>query len=205
MGKGGSGKTKGSKKKLILMVGGGIAALVLLGGAFVVYQKMTAPPPPKPKVVAKPMPKPVAAVVEQAKQQAEAPVNEVMGADPAAKPAEAKPTETKPAEAKPAETKPAEPAATVAATPQPKPVEEVKPAAPPKPPAPSVAFRGWVENLKISGVRGGANPRVFVGKSSYLKGDLVNPQLGITFEDYNDQTRVLIFRDKTGAKVERRN
>jgi hypothetical protein len=155
------------------------------------------------------VPKPVAAVIEQAKEQAEAPVNEVM-ADPAAKPSEAKPAETKPAEsnpagAKPAETKPAEPATTVAATPEPKPAEVVKPAAPPAPPAPSVAFRGWAENLKISGVRGGANPRVFVGKSSYLKGDLVNPQLGITFEDYNDQTRVITFRDKTGAKVERRN
>ena len=128
-----------------------------------------------------------------------------MGADPAVKPAETKPTETKTAETKPAGTKPSETAAVVAATPAPKPAEEVKPATPPPPPAPSVAFRGWVENLKISGVRGGANPRVFVGKSSYLKGDLVNPQLGITFEDYNDQTRVLSFKDKTGARVERRN
>ncbi len=213
LGKGGSGKAKLPKKKLILMVGGGIAALVLLGGVFVVYQKLTAPPPPpppKPKIVAKPVPKPVAALVEEAKQQAEAPVNEVMGADPTAKPAETKPaetksTETKTAETKPAGTKPTETAAAVAATPAPKPAEEVKPATPPPPPAPSVAFRGWVENLKISGVRGGANPRVFVGKSSYLKGDLVNPQLGITFEEYNDQTRVLIFKDKTGARVERRN
>ena len=27
------------------------------------------------------------------------------------------------------------------------------------PPPPSVAFKSWVQNLKISGVRGGANPR----------------------------------------------
>jgi hypothetical protein len=189
------------------MAGGGIAAVAVLAGGFLVYQKLTAPPPPpppRPKIVAKTVPKPsVAAVVEQAKEQAEAPVNEVMGTDAAPKPADAKPAETKPTEPK---TAPA--AAAVAATPEPKPVEEAKPVAPPKPPPPppaSVAFRGWVENLKISGVRGGANPRVFVGKSSYQKGDLVNPQLGVIFEDYNDQTRMIVFKDKSGAKVERRN
>ncbi|HEY8993169.1 MAG TPA: hypothetical protein VIM71_00670, partial [Lacunisphaera sp.] len=86
-----------------------------------------------------------------------------------------------------------------------KPPEEIKPATPPPPPAPSIAFRGWVENLKISGVRGGANPRIFVGGTSYQPGDLVNPQLGITFVGYNDGTRMLTFRDKSGASVERRN
>ena len=144
----------------------------------------------------------VAAVVEQAKEQAEAPVKEVMEADSTAKPAETKPTDAKPVDNK------ANPAPATVATADAKPAEEAKPVAPPKPPPPpppSVAFRGWVENLKISGVRGGANPRVFVGKSSYQKGDLVNPQLGIIFEEYNDQTRMIVFKDKTGAKVERRN
>jgi len=210
VGKGAPAKAKGSKKKLIFMAGGGVAFLAVLVGGFLVYQKLTAPlppPPPKPKVVAKPVPKPVAAVVEQAKEQAEAPVKEVMEADAAAKPVEAKPAETKPADAKPTDSKTNPTPATVA-TVEAKPVEEAKPIAPPKPPPPpppSVAFRGWVENLKISGVRGGANPRVFVGKSSYQKGDLVNPQLGIIFEEYNDQTRMIVFKDKTGAKVERRN
>ena len=127
-------------------------------------------------------------VVEQATAQ----VNEVMGTEAAAKPAVEKPVEAKPAEP-----------VVAAATTEPKPVEEVKPVAPPPPPA-SVAFRGWVENLKISGVRGGANPRVFVGKSSYQLGDLVQPQMGVTFEGYNETTRMLTFKDKTGAKVERR-
>jgi hypothetical protein len=137
-------------------------------------------------------------------EPAEAPATEAPVAETPAKPAEAVPAETKPADAKPADAKPGEPAA-VATTPVPKPVEEVKPP-PPKPPPPaSVAFRGWVENLKISGVRGGTNPRVFVGKSSYLRGDLVNPQLGIIFEEYNPETRVITFKDKTGARVERRN
>jgi len=73
------------------------------------------------------------------------------------------------------------------------------------PPPPSNQFRAAVENLKISGVRGGANPRVFIGGTSYQVGDLVNPQLGIILEGYNAETRMLTFRDKTGAKVERRH
>jgi len=62
-----------------------------------------------------------------------------------------------------------------------------------------------VENLKISGVRGGATPRVFISGTSFQKGDLVNPQLGITFEGYSSETRMLVFKDQTGAKVERRH
>lgn len=73
------------------------------------------------------------------------------------------------------------------------------------PPAPSTLFKAWVENLKISGVRAGANPRVFIGGTSYVPGDLVNPQLGISFDHYSPETRLLTFKDKTGAKVERRN
>jgi hypothetical protein len=160
----------------------------------VAYQKFTEepPPPPRRKLVAKPVTPPAepAATTEPGKE-----LEAVPAADGAGKEAAGA--------AKPAETKPAE--AAVAVTPEPKPVEEVKPAVPPPPPQPSVAFRGWVENLKIRGVRGGANPRVFIGASSYQKGDLVNPQMGITFEGYTDATRVLVFKDKSGATVERRN
>ena len=92
-----------------------------------------------------------------------------------------------------------QPAAVVAA-----PVE-AKPEAPPPPPPPSVQFRAAIEGLKISGVRGGANARVFIGKTAYAEGDLVVPALGISFEGYNPETRMILFKDKTGAKVERRN
>ncbi len=44
-----------------------------------------------------------------------------------------------------------------------------------------------------------------IGGTSYQTGDLVNPQLGISFEGYNAETRLLIFKDKTGASVTRRN
>ncbi len=73
------------------------------------------------------------------------------------------------------------------------------------PPPPSVAFKAWVQNLRISGVRGGANPRVFIERTAYAPGDLVNPQLGILFETYNAETRMIVFKDKSGALVERRN
>ncbi|MBA4135949.1 MAG: hypothetical protein C0518_01380 [Opitutus sp.] len=76
--------------------------------------------------------------------------------------------------------------------------------APSAPPA-SAAFRSWVQNLKISGVRAGASPRVFIERTAYGPGDLVNPQLGISFESYNAETRMLVFKDKSGALVERRN
>lgn len=72
-------------------------------------------------------------------------------------------------------------------------------------PAPSFAFKAWVQNLRISGVRGGASPRVFIERTAYAPGELVNPMLGITFEGYNTETRMLVFKDKTGATVERRN
>jgi hypothetical protein len=126
-------------------------------------------------------------------------------APPAAAPAKA--VEAPAAEKSPAVSPPApvEPKPAVAETAPAKAAEPPKPVVPPPPPPPSAAFHAWVENLQIRGVRGGAVPRIFIGSSSYQRGDLVNPQLGITFESYNDTTRVLTFRDKTGAKVERRH
>jgi hypothetical protein len=159
---------------------GAIAAVVILGGGFFAYRKLTAPPPeppPRPKPAAKPAAPPAA---------------------PQPEPVVEKPAET-PAAAEPAPTSaPQEPVATLTAGP-------AAPALPPPPPAPSVAFRSWVENLHVSGVRAGASPRVFIGGTAYAAGDLVNPQLGIIFEGYDSEKRLLIFRDKSGATVERRN
>jgi len=176
----------GARKKLIIMAGGGVLLLALLGGGFVTYQKLTEPPPEPPR-----RPRPAA-------KPATPPPETVAAPDPAAAPA------ATPAAATPVETKPA----AVAATPEPAvvaPVEPPKPVVPPPPPPPSASFRAWVENLQVRGVRGGATPRIFIGSSSYQKGDLVNPSLGITFDGYNDATRVLSFKDKTGARVERRH
>lgn len=74
-----------------------------------------------------------------------------------------------------------------------------------EPPPPSAAFKAWVDALRVGGVRAGANTRVFIGETAYAPGEMVNPQLGITFEGYNSETRHLIFKDKTGATIQRRN
>lgn len=87
----------------------------------------------------------------------------------------------------------------VKAQPAPKPAEAYEP------PPPSAAFKAWVDGLRVGGVRTGANTRVFISGTAYEPGELVNPQLGITFEGYDSATRHLIFKDKSGATVERRN
>jgi outer membrane biosynthesis protein TonB len=176
----------GAGKKRLLRMGVGILILVgVLGGSFFAYRKLTAEPPPpprKPKPVVKPAPQP-----EQPPPST---------AETAATSAE---TTTGSATPKPAENPVEKPVETTAA------IEPAKPAAPPPPPPPSMAFRAWAENLRISGMRGGSNPRIFIGGTAYQKGDLVNPQMGIVFDDYIDATRTIVFKDKSGAKVERRN
>ncbi len=175
------------------MGGGAFAVLLVLGGAFYTYKKLTAeppPPPPRPKPVVKaapPPPSPAAttakAMVEKAKEEAAAPLNEVLQADrPKPAPVAAKPAET------PVPVKPA-------------PAVE----APPSAPEASVAFKAWVENVRISGIsqRAGKPVRIEIGHTAYVTGDLVNPQLGIVFESYIPATRMLVFSDKSGAKVER--
>jgi len=159
--------------------------LLVIAGGFVFKRT---PPAPEPKPVAQTEPPP-----------AEKPAEEPVVAETA--PAEITPA---PAEGNPAETKPVEqpaPAAVAA------PVVEVpvEPPPPPPPPPPSMQFKAWVENIKISGARSGANPKVFIGGTAFQKGDLVNPQLGITFEGYSSETRLLTFKDQTGARVERRH
>jgi hypothetical protein len=169
------GAKPGARKRLLVMGGGAIAALLVLGGGFFAYLKLTAPPPPPP-----PRPKVVAKPVK------------------APEPVVVEPAKTPVAEAPKAEP-------VVAAPVVAKPVEPVAPPPPPPPPPASIAFKAWVENLKIMGVRSGSSPRVFIGGTSYAPGDLVNPQLGITFAGYKAETRMLIFKDASGAEVERRN
>jgi len=129
-----------------------------------------------------------AANVEQGRT---ADANEVIASDSSApKPNEAKPAVTTEPEQKPA-------------------VAETKPAVTaPKPgtagPAPSQAFKAWVADLKNVSVRSGASARVFIGGITYPQGEVVNPQLGIVFEGYDDKRKMIIFRDRSGAKVERR-
>jgi hypothetical protein len=175
---------------MVFLGGGVIAVLLVLGGVFFAYKKFTAVPPepsPRPKVAAKPRNQEasVPAMVAKAKQEAAAPINEILPPAPAVVAG------------------PAAPAKSVATPPAPLAVPGPAVVAPP-PPA-SAPFKAWVENLRIGGVRAGATTRVFIGGTAYAAGELVNPQLGIVFDSYNPETRRLTFKDKTGATVERRN
>ncbi len=72
------------------------------------------------------------------------------------------------------------------------------------PAEPSEAFKACVRDLPISSVRGGSSPRILIGATSYREGDVIHPQLGITFESYDDSTRLLLFKDRSGATVSRK-
>lgn len=202
---------EGFLKKLLLI--GAVVFLLLAGGAAFAYFKFfakpkdaAAPEVPPAQAEAQPQPTPsskVKQMMAKAQEEQLAPLNEVLVAEPAPAPAKPVATSTPPATAQvqAAQTSPA-PSATpvpeVVTTPPPAPVK-------PPPPAPSLAFKAWVINLKIRGVRGGDAQRVFIDKTSYVPGDVVNQQLGIIFTGYDESTRMLSFQDKTGARFERRH
>ena len=73
------------------------------------------------------------------------------------------------------------------------------------PPAPSAIFKAWVEGLKINGVSATDRPRILIDGTAYAAGELVNEPLGISFVGYEPATRLLIFKDKTGATVKHRH
>ena len=199
-------------KKLLLI---GVLGILLLASAVFAYFKFFAKPsakpasPPAPAAVQAPalpnqvMDK-VRTTVEKTKQEQLAPINEVVASEPT-------PTPAKPdAEATPPGPGPAQtPVATTAQTETPEPAvmptPPPVPVKPPPPPPPSLAFRAWVLNLKIRGVRGGEAQRVFIDRTSYVPGDTVNQQMGIIFTGYDESRRTLTFQDKTGATFERRD
>lgn len=191
-------------KKLLLI--GGLVLLLLAGGAVFAYFKFFAKPAAAPvpaAVRSEPTPAPAGSKVKQmmdkVQQEQQAPLNEVVAADPSAAPANPVAATTAPGSAPASTVETAVvPAPEAALTPPPVPVK-------PPPPPPSLAFKAWVANLKIRGVRGGEAQRVFIDKTSYVPGDVVNPQLGITFVGYDEETRLLKFQDKTGATFERRH
>jgi len=96
-------------------------------------------------------------------------------------------------------------------------VPELPPAAPVEPAAASdspaqapnenagSAFRTWVNNVRISGVRVSANPRILIGKVSFNQGDVVDEKLGIIFVGYDKERYVVRFQDSSGAILERQD
>lgn len=198
-----------ARSRAKLLIGVGLLAVVVLGlaGYFaLVHFSEPEPLPPVRQAVVRPKvePPPAAAptgpigqakdAIAKVETQRTAPANEVIDAASAPSSSASTSATTSPSTAPDAAT--TAPAASV---------ETPRPQLPTEPPVPSAAFRAWVQALKISGVRGGSNPRVFIDRTAYSPGDLVNPQLGIMFQDYNSETRQLIFKDRNGAIVERRH
>ncbi len=168
-----------TKKRLVVYAGGVITVLLVLGGVFFAYKKFlveTPVPAPNPRIVVQPKIKELPTQPKPETPTA-APVDKAL---PAAIPVPGK-------------------TAAIPVEPVPEPVK-----APPPPPA-SAAFKAWVDTLRIGGVRGGENTRVFIGGTAYVIGDLVNPQLGIVFDSYDVEAHRLTFKDKTGATVSRRH
>jgi hypothetical protein len=185
-------------RKRVLVLGGALAGVLALGvGGFFAFSYFTTPePPPLPKKAAPAAKAP--APVPPAAAPASGPIAQTKATLAPVNGARADATN----EVVAASAAPSGPAPTAAA---PTTAAALTPAAPSGPPPANPAFREWVKTLKISGVRGGSTPRVFIERTAYGPGDLVNPALGITFEGYDAERRVLLFKDKTGATVERRN
>ena len=186
---------KPADRKKLLLVGGGVVGIAILGAGYFLFlhsAEEASPLPPPTKTVSAVVANPttvqgqaVAAAQKAAERANEqmAPLNEVIKADlPGADVTPATETTT-----------------TVVVAPPPVAAVDLGP------PPPSVAFREWVSILRIGSVRTGAKPRILLERTSYDVGDTVNQQLGITFEGYNPDTRMIIFKDRSGAMVERRN
>jgi hypothetical protein len=68
----------------------------------------------------------------------------------------------------------------------------------------SPAFRSWVVNARITGVRaGGNNPAATINGRLISRGGTIDDALGVILDNIDSDKKVLIFRDKTGAIVSR--
>ena len=198
---------EGLLKKLLLI---GVLLIVLLAAAAFGYFKYFAKPTVKPTSPPAPVAdRPLAAPGKtKDRPSAEAPVpsqeSVIAHPTPAVVITEKETPAPNPALAQKADAAALSTETTVAqeptTTPEPAPVAIKAP-----PPQPSLAFKAWVINLRIRGVRGGDAQRVFIDKTSYVPGDVVNQQLGIVFVGYDENTRLLTFQDKSGATFERRH
>lgn len=80
-------------------------------------------------------------------------------------------------------------------------IDDTPPIAAPTAIEPSVEFRSWVGDTRITGVREGSQPRAFINGALYRPGDVLDFALGITFDSLDDERNLIIFRDRKGAVV----
>ena len=95
--------------------------------------------------------------------------------------------------------------------PQPPPPAPATVAQPAKPetvpvvvPKASNAFKAFVSEAKISGVFQGTPPRALINGRTVRAGELVNKELGVSFESIDVSTKTITFVDEAGARVSRR-
>lgn len=69
-------------------------------------------------------------------------------------------------------------------------------------PEASAAFRTFVTNIRVSGVVGGASPKALINGRLVRAGEVVEPNLGVTFDGVKGNQ--LIFKDRSGATAQRR-
>jgi hypothetical protein len=221
-------------KKKPFQIGALAAVLVLGVGGYFAFTKIFAPPPPPPPVVVKPKPapavaKPAAAAAtlpaaankpaqsgpalsETQSAIAHAPVNAInkaqavinarknsgqsrdaVGAITDGEDAPAKPGETPAPKTTPGSRSIA-PGVTATTS-------EVEATA-----EASAAFRAFVANAKISGVvvQQGRSAVMMINNRLARVGETVEAPLGVTFDGYDVEKNLIIFKDKSGAIVTRR-
>jgi hypothetical protein len=69
---------------------------------------------------------------------------------------------------------------------------------------PSPAFRSWVADARISGIFEGTPPRALINGRMVRGGQVVEETLAITFDHIDAKTKMIVFRDQTGATVSRK-
>jgi len=65
-------------------------------------------------------------------------------------------------------------------------------------------FHFFIDTLKVSGMRFGPPPRLFIEGLVYKPGDVVDQRLGIVFVGLDVTHKVIVFKDDTGAIIRRR-
>lgn len=68
----------------------------------------------------------------------------------------------------------------------------------------SPEFSSWVANAQISGVFQGQPARVLINGRTVRAGEIVEPRLGIVFQAVDAKQKLLRFRDRSGATVQRK-
>jgi hypothetical protein len=67
----------------------------------------------------------------------------------------------------------------------------------------SPAFRSFVANLTVNGVFQGSPSRALINGHTFREGELIEPNLGIVFDHVDAARKQIVFKDRSGAIVER--